>query len=85
MISGLLRTLSSKRAARARGSTVRKAAMRDIPPMLELINGYAARGIMLPRTEFEMSENIRDFSVVMQRRCACSAAARCISIFADGG
>jgi hypothetical protein len=28
-----------------------------------LINGYAARGIMLPRTEFEMSENMRDFMV----------------------
>jgi len=43
---------------------VRKAAMRDIPLILDLINGYAARGIMLPRTEFEMSEAIRDFSVV---------------------
>ncbi len=42
---------------------VRKAAMRDIPHILALINGYAAQGIMLPRTEFEMSENIRDFSV----------------------
>jgi amino-acid N-acetyltransferase len=42
---------------------VRKAAMRDIPRLLELINSYAARGIMLPRTEFEISENIRDFSV----------------------
>jgi amino-acid N-acetyltransferase len=42
---------------------VRKAAMRDIPQMLDLINSYAASGIMLPRTEFEMSENIRDFSV----------------------
>jgi len=44
--------------------TVRKAMMHDIAPILELINGYAARGIMLPRTEFEMSEAIRDFSVV---------------------
>jgi amino-acid N-acetyltransferase len=44
--------------------TVRKAAMRDIPLILDLINGYAANGIMLPRTEFEMSEAIRDFSVV---------------------
>jgi amino-acid N-acetyltransferase len=44
--------------------TVRKAAMDDIPPILHLINGYAAKGIMLPRTEFEMSESIRDFSVV---------------------
>jgi amino-acid N-acetyltransferase len=43
--------------------TVRKAAMRDIHPLLKLINGYASEGIMLPRTEFEMSENIRDFSV----------------------
>ena len=42
---------------------VRKAAMRDIPAVLSLINSYAANGIMLPRTEFEMSENIRDFSV----------------------
>jgi amino-acid N-acetyltransferase len=43
---------------------VRKAAMRDIPPILDLINGYAAAGIMLPRTEFELSEAIRDFTVV---------------------
>lgn len=43
--------------------TVRKASMRDIHPLLKLINGYAAKGVMLPRTEFEMSENIRDFTV----------------------
>jgi amino-acid N-acetyltransferase len=44
------------------GLAVRKASMRDIPNILALINAYAAQGIMLPRTEFEMSENIRDFS-----------------------
>jgi amino-acid N-acetyltransferase len=44
-------------------TAVRKAAIRDIGNILELINIYAAQGIMLPRTEFEMSENIRDFSV----------------------
>lgn len=44
--------------------TVRKAMMRDIPALLELINSYAAEGIMLPRTEFEISENIRDFTVI---------------------
>ena len=44
--------------------TVRKAVMHDIRPILNLINGYAARGVMLPRTEFEMSESIRDFTVV---------------------
>ncbi len=46
--------------------TIRKAVMRDIPAILELINSYAAKGIMLARTEFEMSEAIRDFTVVMQ-------------------
>ncbi len=40
--------------------------MRDIPNILGLINSYAASGIMLPRTEFEMSENIRDFSVAYE-------------------
>lgn len=45
-------------------ATARKARMSDVPALLSLINGYAAKGIMLPRTEFEMSENIRDFVVV---------------------
>src|ERR1700684_4155178 len=43
---------------------IRRASLTDIPLMLELINDYAAKGVMLPRTEFEMSENIRDFSVI---------------------
>jgi amino-acid N-acetyltransferase len=45
------------------GLTVRKASMPDIHALLGLINGYAAQGVMLPRTEFEMSENIRDFTL----------------------
>ncbi len=45
---------------------IRKALLADIGPLLRLINEYAAKGIMLPRTEFEMAENIRDFSVAMQ-------------------
>ena len=44
--------------------TVRKASMRDVPALLAMINAYAQQGIMLPRTEFEMAENIRDFTVV---------------------
>jgi amino-acid N-acetyltransferase len=54
---------------------VRKAAMRDIRPILDLINGYAAQGIMLPRTEFELSEAIRDFSVIVRqgRLLGCGA------------
>ena len=45
-------------------SITRKAALRDTPELLALINAYASQGIMLPRTEFEMAENIRDFTVV---------------------
>ena len=54
---------------------VRKARMCDIAPILQLINGYAAKGIMLPRTELELSEHIRDFSVVLAdgRLLGCGA------------
>jgi len=55
--------------------TIRKAMMRDVPELLRLINSYAADGIMLPRTEFEISENIRDFTVVYagSRLVGCGA------------
>ena len=46
-------------------SMVRKALLSDVAPLLKLINDYASQGIMLPRTEFELSENIRDFSVAV--------------------
>lgn len=54
---------------------IRKATMRDIPAVLHLINSYAAQGIMLPRTEFEISENIRDFCVAYagSRLVGCGA------------
>lgn len=42
------------------------ATLRDIPALLGLINSYASKQIMLPRTEFEMAENIRDFVVVYE-------------------
>jgi amino-acid N-acetyltransferase len=55
--------------------TVRKATMADIPALLALINSYATEGIMLPRTEFEISENIRDFTVLYSgsRLLGCGA------------
>lgn len=64
MISSLTPDCLVERAAPGAVLTVRKAAMRDIAGILDLINGYARKGLMLPRTEFEMSENIRDFTVV---------------------
>lgn len=55
---------------------VRKAGIRDIPALLTLINGFAAKGIMLPRTEFELSEHIRDFLVAYDG----PALAGCVAI-----
>ncbi len=46
------------------GVQFRKARLKDIPGVLRLINNYARLGIMLPRTELELAENIRDFSVM---------------------
>ena len=42
---------------------VRKALLSDVKPLIRLINDYASQGIMLPRTEFELAENVRDFTV----------------------
>jgi len=58
------------------GSLVtRKAVMPDLTHMLELINGYAGMGIMLPRTLFELAEDIRDFTVAVAdgRLVGCGA------------
>ena len=55
----------SVRQGPRRHIVVRKAGMQDIPALLDLINGYAAKGIMLQRTEFEMSEAMRDFMVAL--------------------
>lgn len=75
MISGLRADAVVEHPASGLRLNVRKAVMRDIPTILELVNGYASRGIMLPRTEFEMSEAIRDFTVVTSgdRLLGCGA------------
>jgi amino-acid N-acetyltransferase len=78
MISGLQEDGTIENAEYAglrRELVVRKAAMRDIAPILGLINGYAAQGVMLPRTELEVSEDIRDFSVIVTagRLVGCGA------------
>jgi amino-acid N-acetyltransferase len=64
MISGLRADAFVESPPVGAGLVTRKAVMHDIPPILDLINAYAAQGIMLPRTEFELSEAIRDFTVV---------------------
>ncbi len=65
MHSRFSRTSGAPLAREERLFESRKASLVDIPDLLTLINGHAAKGIMLPRTEFEMAENIRDFTVTL--------------------
>jgi amino-acid N-acetyltransferase len=43
--------------------TIRKAEMRDVPALFELINHYAAQRIVLPRALVELYENVWEFTV----------------------
>jgi len=75
MLSSLREDSVVEHAGPLRDFVVRKAAMQDIGPILALIDGYAAKGVMLPRTEMEVSEDIRDFSVIVTagRLMGCGA------------
>ena len=42
---------------------LRKARPRDVVPLLQLINGYAARGLLLERSEASLRSRLADFSV----------------------
>ena len=55
--------------------TLRAARERDVRALLALINGYAERGLLLPRTEASLRERLADFTVVEQdgRPVGCGA------------
>jgi len=58
--------LEAPPAASATGAVeLRKAVMGDLPVLLRLINDNAAQGLMLQRSEFELAENLRDFTVAV--------------------
>jgi amino-acid N-acetyltransferase len=44
---------------------IRKATVKDVPAMARLINGYAAQGQMLPRSQHRLYQDIRDFTVAI--------------------
>lgn len=52
-----------------------KAKIGDVPQLHKLINSFAAKGEMLPRSLSEIYENIRDFYVIRKgkKAVACSA------------
>ncbi len=43
--------------------TFRRAKIKDVPHMQRVINGYAEKGLMLPRPLVKLYENLRDFYV----------------------
>lgn len=52
---------------KSRKITVQKAQVRDVQEILDLINGYAADDVMLPRGPQYVYENIRDFVIAVDQ------------------
>jgi len=46
---------------------IQKAQIRDVEEILELVNGFAASNLMLPRGPHDLYENIRDFVIASDR------------------
>ncbi len=58
---------------------IRKAKIKDIKPIQELINSFAKQDVMLPRSLNELYENIRDFWVMEDKNKIIGCAALHIS------
>ena len=56
--------------------TIRPAAEADIEGILDIVNGYAAQNLMLPRTDEQIRRVLRWFLVAEAAGPASSAAAR---------
>jgi amino-acid N-acetyltransferase len=45
---------------------IRKAMLADVNDMFRIINHYAEKQLMLPKTQLQLYENLRDYSVVTE-------------------
>ncbi|MDR4509421.1 MAG: N-acetyltransferase [Candidatus Brocadiaceae bacterium] len=59
----------------AKNYTLRKATIDDADKIYKLINSFAAKDVMLPRSLSELYENIRDFYVFVQHEKLIGCAA----------
>lgn len=60
------RTQVDGRADGADEVQIRRATIPDVPHMTAIINGYAAKGIMLPRSLHQLYQSLRDFAVAVR-------------------
>ena len=44
---------------------IRRAVVGDVPAMAQIINGYASRGLMLPKSQYDLYQGIRNLVVVI--------------------
>lgn len=58
---------------------LRKAVTADVPAIHRLVNSYAERGLMLPRSLSQLYENVRDFTVVIEDGVVVGCAALHVS------
>jgi len=42
---------------------IRRAKLADVPEMARIINAWAAKGLMLPRSHYDLYQHLRDFAV----------------------
>jgi len=56
-----------------------KARIKDVPQMHQLVNYFADKGLMLPRSLSEIYENLRDYFVVRQGELVIACAALHVS------
>jgi len=54
---------------------LRKAKMKDIPEIHKIINFYAKKGLLLPRSLSELYEHIRDYFVIEENGIICATCA----------
>ena len=47
------------------GPAIRKARLADVGDMYRMVNHYAETQLMLPKTQLQLYENLRDFSVAL--------------------
>ncbi len=59
--------------------TVQKARLSDVSEMFRLVNYYAERQQMLPKTQLQLYENLRDYSIAVGTSNAACFSQACWS------